>query len=253
MQSLDDDQAVEVVSIPLAGKSSIADHMVIAIGPLVAPGRVDGDQARREDQAAVRQDRSRIEGLPVADWVLIDADDVIVHLFRPEVRTFYNLERMWAFGDEAAAERGRRRLDRLSELLLHIIARGKIGRSPEAELIDRYLKRIAWPTKLTELPDRGGTLPGRAANSVTVVLDERGEALSSMALAKKLESWRDGGKREARFLIGAADGHGDAGAGRGRPAAVLRPGDLAASAGPGDARRAIVPRHLDPCEPPLSS
>ena len=45
---------------------------------------------------------ARIEGLPVADWVLIDADDVIVHLFRPEVRTFYNLERMWAFGDEAA-------------------------------------------------------------------------------------------------------------------------------------------------------
>ena len=44
----------------------------------------------------------RIEGLPVADWVLIDADDVIVHLFRPEVRSFYNLERMWAFGDEPA-------------------------------------------------------------------------------------------------------------------------------------------------------
>jgi ribosome-associated protein len=50
----------------------------------------------------------RIEGLPAADWVLIDADDVIVHLFRPEVRTFYNLERMWAFGDEAnlSAARG---------------------------------------------------------------------------------------------------------------------------------------------------
>ena len=46
---------------------------------------------------------ARVEGLPVADWVLIDADDVIIHLFRPEVRTFYNLERMWAFGDEAAA------------------------------------------------------------------------------------------------------------------------------------------------------
>jgi ribosome-associated protein len=46
----------------------------------------------------------RIEGLPVADWVLIDADDVIVHLFRPEVRTFYNLERMWAFGDEKEAK-----------------------------------------------------------------------------------------------------------------------------------------------------
>jgi 23S rRNA (pseudouridine1915-N3)-methyltransferase len=93
-------------------------------------------------------------------------------------------------------------------LILHIIARGKIGRSPEAELTDRYLKRIAWPVKLTELPERRGTVPA-AAGSVTVMLDERGEAMSSMALAKKLEAWRDGGKREARFLIGGADGHGD--------------------------------------------
>jgi 23S rRNA (pseudouridine1915-N3)-methyltransferase len=95
-------------------------------------------------------------------------------------------------------------------VLLHIIARGKIGRSPEAELTDRYVKRIAWPVKLTELPDRGGTLPAPPANSVTILLDERGEALSSTAFARKLEAWRDGGKREARFLIGAADGHGDA-------------------------------------------
>ena len=94
-------------------------------------------------------------------------------------------------------------------MILHIIARGKIGRSPEAELTDRYLKRIAWPVKLTELPDRGGTVPAAAANSVTILLDERGEALSSTAFAKKLEAWRDGGKREARFLVGAADGHGD--------------------------------------------
>ena len=94
-------------------------------------------------------------------------------------------------------------------MLLHIIARGKIGRSPEAELTDRYLKRIAWPVKLTELPDRGGNLPVPAGQSVTVLLDECGEALSSMALARTLESWRDGGKREARFLIGAADGHGE--------------------------------------------
>jgi 23S rRNA (pseudouridine1915-N3)-methyltransferase len=94
-------------------------------------------------------------------------------------------------------------------LLLHIIARGKIGRSPEAELTERYVKRIAWPVKLTELPDRGGTIPALPANSVTVLLDERGEALSSTAFARKLETWRDGGKREARFIIGAADGHGD--------------------------------------------
>jgi 23S rRNA (pseudouridine1915-N3)-methyltransferase len=91
-------------------------------------------------------------------------------------------------------------------VLLHIIARGKIGRSPEADLVERYLKRIPWPTKVTELPDRGGKVPD-GAGAVTVVLDERGKALSSTELAKLLERWRDGGKREARFLIGAADGH----------------------------------------------
>jgi 23S rRNA (pseudouridine1915-N3)-methyltransferase len=95
-------------------------------------------------------------------------------------------------------------------VLLHIVARGKIGRSPEADLVDRYLKRIAWPTKVTELADRGGRLPAPAANSITVVLDERGRALSSTELAKALESWRDSGKREARFVIGAADGHDEA-------------------------------------------
>ena len=94
-------------------------------------------------------------------------------------------------------------------MLLHIVARGKIGRTSEAELVERYLKRIAWPTRVSELPDRGGTLPPLAAASVTVLLDERGEMLSSTAFARKLEGWRDGGKREARFMIGAADGHDD--------------------------------------------
>jgi 23S rRNA (pseudouridine1915-N3)-methyltransferase len=95
-------------------------------------------------------------------------------------------------------------------LLLHIIARGKIGRSPEADLVERYLKRISWPVRVSELPERGGTAPEPAANAVTIVLDERGEALSSTALAKKLENWRDTGRREARFVIGAADGHDEA-------------------------------------------
>lgn len=94
-------------------------------------------------------------------------------------------------------------------MLLHIVARGKIGRSPEAELVERYLKRIQWPTRITELPDRGGTAPEAVSNCVNIVLDERGQSLSSSELAKKLEAWRDGGKREARFLIGAADGHQD--------------------------------------------
>ena len=99
LQSLDDDQAVDVVTIPLAGKSSIADHMV------VASGRSTRQVASMATKLAERLKQGygknvRIEGLPAADWVLIDADDIIVHLFRPEVRTFYNLERMWAFGDE---------------------------------------------------------------------------------------------------------------------------------------------------------
>jgi 23S rRNA (pseudouridine1915-N3)-methyltransferase len=91
-------------------------------------------------------------------------------------------------------------------LLLHIVARGKIGRSPEAELVERYLKRISWPTKLTELSERAPLPPAQPA-SVTVLLDEKGKALSSMELAKTLEQWRDHGTREARFVIGAADGH----------------------------------------------
>jgi len=95
-------------------------------------------------------------------------------------------------------------------MLLHIIARGKIGRSPEAELVDRYLRRIAWPVKTTELPDRGGRVPDRPDNSVTILLDEKGDTLSSMELARRLEAWRDGGRREARFLLGAADGFDDA-------------------------------------------
>ena len=103
MQSLDDDQAVEVVTIPLAGKSAIADHMVIASGR--SSRQVASMATKLADKIKQQFGRIvRIEGLPVADWVLIDADDVIVHLFRPEVRTFYNLERMWAFGDEAAPQ-----------------------------------------------------------------------------------------------------------------------------------------------------
>ena len=77
-------------------------------------------------------------------------------------------------------------------MLLHIVARGKIARSPEAELVDRYMSRIAWDTKLR-----------------TVALDEKGRDLTSEKLAGILGDWRDGGIREARFLIGAADGHSE--------------------------------------------
>jgi 23S rRNA (pseudouridine1915-N3)-methyltransferase len=95
-------------------------------------------------------------------------------------------------------------------MLLHIIARGKIGRSPEAELVERYLKRVSWPVKLTELPESGGRVPQAADNSVTILLDEKGEELPSLDFARRLERWRDEGRREARFLIGGADGFGEA-------------------------------------------
>lgn len=95
-------------------------------------------------------------------------------------------------------------------MLLHIIARGKIGRSAEAELVDRYLKRVAWPTRITELPDTGGRVPPVEGLTRTVMLDEKGEQLGSVAFAEKLGKWRDEGVRETRFLIGAADGFDDA-------------------------------------------
>ncbi len=103
LESLDDDQAQEVVTIPLAGKSNIADHMVIASGRSTRQvASMAGKLAERIKQKFGRI--VRVEGLPAADWVLIDAEDVIVHLFRPEVRNFYNLERMWAFGDDSGLD-----------------------------------------------------------------------------------------------------------------------------------------------------
>ena len=102
LSSLDDDQAVETVTIPLAGKSYIADHMVIASGR--STRQVASMAMKLADKIKAETGRpARIEGLPAADWVLIDAGDVIVHLFRPEVRSFYNLERMWAFGEAPVA------------------------------------------------------------------------------------------------------------------------------------------------------
>ncbi len=92
-------------------------------------------------------------------------------------------------------------------MLLHIIARGKIGRSPEAELVARYEKRLTWPTKLTELPESGGKIPEAQSPHKTVLLDERGKNFSSEELAAILGRWRDDGMREARFVLGAADGH----------------------------------------------
>lgn len=91
-------------------------------------------------------------------------------------------------------------------LKLHIVARGKMGRCPEAELIARYEKRIGWPFQITELPDAGGKHPIATLGTRIVALDERGDQVGSAELARMLGQWRDESVREVRFLVGAADG-----------------------------------------------
>ena len=105
LQQLDDDQAQEVVTIDLEGKSSIADHMVIASGrstrQVAAMAQKLAEKVKQAGFGPVK-----LEGLPAADWVLLDAGDVVVHLFRPEVRSFYNIERMWSFGENGQIAAG---------------------------------------------------------------------------------------------------------------------------------------------------
>ncbi|MET0546700.1 MAG: ribosome silencing factor [Caulobacterales bacterium] len=97
LKSLDDDKAEEIIQIDLKGKSSLADTMVIASGRSARHVAAIADHLVRTLKEA-GFGRPRVEGMATADWVLIDAGDVIVHLFRPEVRTFYNLEKIWADG-----------------------------------------------------------------------------------------------------------------------------------------------------------
>lgn len=102
MKSLDDDQAQDIISIPLDGKSNIADHMVIAEGR--STRQVAAIAQKLAERIKKAGGSARVEGLANADWVLIDAGDVIIHLFRPEVRSFYNLERMWAVDEDDESE-----------------------------------------------------------------------------------------------------------------------------------------------------
>lgn len=98
LKSLDDDQAQDIVSIDLEGKSGIADFMVVASGrstrQVAAIATKLGQRIKEAGHPA-----PKMEGLAQGDWVLIDAGDVVVHVFRPEVRSFYNLERMWTLGE----------------------------------------------------------------------------------------------------------------------------------------------------------
>ena len=100
---LDDDKAQDVVFIDLKGKSSVTDGLIVASGRSHRHVGALADHLLRvlKDEG---YGRARVEGLPHCDWVLIDAGDVIVHLFRPEVRSFYNIEKMWGIEPPLAPE-----------------------------------------------------------------------------------------------------------------------------------------------------
>ena len=105
LASLDDDKAEDIVTIALRGRSAMADHMVIASGR--SSRQVASIAQKLVDRLKTECGRSaRIEGKDTGDWVLIDTDDVIVHVFRPEVREFYQLEKMWMPADALANLRG---------------------------------------------------------------------------------------------------------------------------------------------------
>ncbi|APG63656.1 23S rRNA (pseudouridine(1915)-N(3))-methyltransferase RlmH [Sphingorhabdus lutea] len=91
-------------------------------------------------------------------------------------------------------------------MTLQIIAHGKIGRSSEGDLVDRYIKRISWPTQITELSDNAKELPPISGRTKTILLDERGKTLSSLELSQIVGDWRDDGVQHCRFIIGPADG-----------------------------------------------
>jgi len=102
LKSLEDDKAEDVVQIDLRGKSEMGDHMIIASGR--SSRQVSSMASKLVDR--VKQEfriSSKVEGKDIGDWVLIDAGDVIVHIFRPEVREFYQLEKMWLTGADADA------------------------------------------------------------------------------------------------------------------------------------------------------
>ena len=94
---------------------------------------------------------------------------------------------------------------------IRLFVRGRMGRGPEADLIERYRKRIPWPIDIIERPDSGGApLPPADGQTRTILLDERGKDVDSATFAGHIGQWRDNGVRELRFCIGAADGFDDA-------------------------------------------
>jgi ribosome-associated protein len=107
VSSLDDDKAENIVALNIAGKTAMADWMVIASGRSTRQVAAMADHLLERLKAAGH--RASSEGKSVGDWVLVDAGDVIVHVFRPEIRELYQLERMWSFPDDESEAKPRRK------------------------------------------------------------------------------------------------------------------------------------------------
>ena len=232
LHSLGDDKAEDIVVIDLEGKSSIADHMVVASGRSQRHvGAIAEHLGRHMKEAGYGT--ARTEGFPNCDWVLVDVNDVIVHIFGLKCEVLQLREDV--VGGPAGNGESRFVSALTSAAILWISAWGRglimritiaaIGRSkrgPEQALFLDYVERLPWTVQLKEIDDRrlpkGPHRQAREADSllgavptgaVVVALDETGRDLTSPAFAEKLELWQNEGRADVAFLIGGPDGLDD--------------------------------------------
>ena len=219
LASLDDDKAEAVVVMSLAGKSSIADYLIIASGR--STRHVGAITEHLRERLKARGGAPRIEGVPQCHWVLVDADDIIVHLFQPEGA------RLLQPGEAVVGRVAGRPGDGVrTRRALACASRSRrsaaCAPAPSRRSMTSMRGGCHGPYPCTRWPRRKPRTPANAASArrercssscpsapSPSALDESGEPLSSRAFADRLARWRDDG-RDLAFLIGGADGHGEA-------------------------------------------